>query len=176
MTSEEQNPAAGETSAGSSEEYSPMDFVYAGIRLNAKGERFVSVRVVLDIDKLGDEMLFQYSRSRDLNVGGIYRGAHFSKSGARGLDKNHLRYSGRWPDEGLRIHWSSLHDAAEAERRTRAIEAEEGRVSDLEKALLPARQLYDSLRRRYDKAGLAALEQAVLAALRTPPRKAEAKD
>lgn len=150
-----------------------MDFVYAGLRLNAKGERFVSVRVVLDVGELGDEMLFQYSRSRDLNVGGIYRGAQFSKSGARGLDKNHLRYSGRWPDEAMRIHWLSVHDAAEAERRTRAMETEEGRVSDLEKALVPARQLYESLRRRYDKAGLVALEQAVLAALRTPLRKVE---
>jgi len=174
--SDEQKRSPGGTPAGSSEEYSPMDFVYTGLRLNAKGERFVSVRVVLDAGTLGDEMLFQYSRSRDLNVGGVYRGAHFSKSGARGLDKSHLRYSGRWSDEGLRIQWSSLHDAAEAERRVRAMEAEEGRVSDLEKALLPARQLYDSLRRRYDKAGLAALEQAVLAALRTPPRKVETKD
>ncbi|WGK63455.1 hypothetical protein QAO71_16930 (plasmid) [Halopseudomonas sp. SMJS2] len=39
--------------------------------------------------------------------------------------------------------------------------------------LLPLRKLYASYSRQYDNAGKEALEQAVLRALRSPPRKGE---
>ncbi|MDR8093124.1 hypothetical protein KPB05_37340 [Burkholderia gladioli] len=147
------------------------DFVYTGLRLTGKGERCISLRVIDNEGCLSDERWFAYSRKSARAVGGVYRGARFSDKQAHGLES--VTFVKRWPDESQRIEWEAKEQAVEAQLRLKALEADAARTSDLELALTPARQVYDSMRRRYDKAGMAALEAAVLAALRAPLRKSE---
>lgn len=150
---------------------SALDFVYTGQRATGKDERCVSIRLIAEDGSLSEERWFKYSRKSDHVVGGIYRGARFSDTQAIGLER--VSFIRRWPDEAERIEWTAKHEAVEALFRLKSLESDAGRISDLERALRDARKAYDGFRKRYDKAGMAALEQAVLAALRAPLRKAE---
>jgi len=155
----------------STDNLSALDFVYTGQRATGKGDRCVSIRIIAEDGTLTEERWFKYSRKSDHVIGGIYRGARFSDTQAIGLER--VSFIRRWSDEADRIEWTAKHEAVGSQFRLKSLESEAGRISDLEKALREARKAYDGLRRRYDKAGMAALEQAVLAALRAPLRKAE---
>lgn len=149
----------------------PADFVYTGLRLDEKGKRRISIRVLNADGTLTGELWLEYSRKADRTVGAVYRGARFAEGQAAGIDG--AVFVERWNDEAQCIEWAARHQSVEARMRLKSLEADSGRVGELETALRPARKTYDSMRRRYDTAGMAALEQAVLAALRAPLRKSE---
>jgi len=104
-------------------------------------------------------------------IGGVYRGAEFTDSQARGLGA--VTFVERWKDQLACIDWRARDEAFEADHRRVKLEADAKKVNEVEAMLLPLRKLYASYSRKYDNAGKEALEQAVLRALRSPPRKCE---
>ncbi len=64
-------------------------------------------------------------------------------------------------------------EAFETQQCLAKLELDAKKVNELEALLLPLRKQYAVYSRQYDYAGQEALEQAVLRALRSPPRKVE---
>ncbi|AXZ75752.1 hypothetical protein D3W53_24690 (plasmid) [Escherichia coli] len=60
-------------------------------------------------------------------------------------------------------------------RQAAVVQADDRKRNELEELMLPIRKQYGALTKRRDRAGAAALEEAVLRALRAPIRKAEEK-
>jgi hypothetical protein len=155
-----------------SEELVPRDYVYCGQRLSQDDkERSVVIRVIGEDGTLGKELYYKYSRDFVGTIGGIYTGAKFSDTKVQGF--NQTRYKGRWDNSDDRLLWQMRDEEVETRLKLKKLEADDGRVSDLQRALTDARALYEKHYRAFDSAGCRALEQAVLAALRTPLRKIE---
>lgn len=152
--------------------YEPLEFVFCGFRKGDAG-LFISVATLRD-GVLVREMYFSKAKSkRRWVVGGIYSGASFSDSGAKGLDD--ARYVKAWEVQGAQIEWQAKSEQAEALARSEKLEADDRKRNELEEVMLPIRKQYGALIKRRDRAGAAALEEAVLRALRAPIRKAEEK-
>lgn len=155
-----------------SEELIPRDYVYCGQRLSADDkERSVVIRVIDDEGKLGKELYYKYSRDFTGVVGGIYTGAKFNDTKVQGF--NRTKYKSRWENSDNRLQWQMADEEVDVRLKLKKLEADAGRISDLQVALTDARKLYEKYYRAFDSAGCRALEQAVLAALRTPLRKIE---
>lgn len=153
-------------------EFLPFDFVYAGRRALKGDKPGAEIFKVVD-GQLGDRYVFAAKSLRGSVIGGVYRGAMFSKDQARGLGC--VAFVERWKDSVACIDWRSRDEAFDANQRRNKLEADSKRVNEIEAILLPLRKLYASYTRQYDQAGKEALEQAVLRALRSPPRKSEAE-
>jgi hypothetical protein len=152
--------------------YEPLEFVFCGFRKGDAG-LFISVATLRD-GVLGREMYFSKGKSkRRWVVGGIYSGASFSDNGAKVLDDAH--YVKAWEVQGDKIEWQAKSEQAEALARSEKLEADDRKRNELEELMLPIRKQYGALTKRRDRAGAAALEEAVLRALRAPIRKAEEK-
>ncbi|MDW2095444.1 hypothetical protein R7097_28330, partial [Vibrio sp. 1866] len=80
-----------------------------------------------------------------------------------------------WEVQGDKIEWQAKSEQAEALARSEKLEADDRKRNELEELMLPIRKQYGALTKRRDRAGAAALEEAVLRALRAPIRKAEEK-
>lgn len=148
------------------------EFVYTGIRVDAKQKRFVTLRLIEADDVLGQEMHFDFKRDRSRVVGNVYS-CEFSEDGStvRGLER--AKWVRTWPNEQDRIEWAARESQAETQIKRAKLEADAGRVSDIERIMRPLRQQYEAMRNRYDMEGVAALEGAIMSALRTPVRKSE---
>lgn len=145
------------------------DFVFIGKALDDKMKVFVIIQPIEADGTLGKKMSYGFNRKRDKNVGGIYTGAMFDEAGTvRNLDGS--RFQKLWPNQEERMVWQAKNEAVESELRGAKLEKDEGRISEIEKILLPIRQTYENMRFRHDWAGCEALEKAVLRALRSAPR------
>lgn len=153
-------------------DFHPFDYVYTG-RCTLKGGKTGGQLGRLIDGRIEDTFVFEARNFKGKAIGGIYRGATFGDQSARGLEG--AKYVGRWSDESACIDWRARDDALEAKMRLAKLEADAKRMNDIEVILLPLRKLYASYARRYDHAGKEALEQAVLRALRSLPRKSEAE-
>lgn len=154
-------------------EHVARDYVYCGVRLAKNdNDRFVEIRVINEDGTLSDGSWYKYKRSFERTIGAVYSGATFNGQGqVRGLVE--ARFKGMWDKAEDRIEWKSLEEAALSKVKLKRMEADAGRVSDLEASLKDARKLYSKLRQQFDSAGCRALDQLVLAALHTPLRKIE---
>jgi hypothetical protein len=148
----------------------PFDFVYAGRRA-LKGDK-PGAQIIRIVDaRLADTFVFDAKHLKGRVVGGVYRGALFSKGTARGLGS--AAFVERWKDQSLCIEWRAHDEAFEADQRLLKLEADAKKLNEIEAMLLPLRKLYASYTHRHDNAGKEALEKALLRALRSPPRKTE---
>lgn len=151
--------------------FEPLDFIYGGLREH-KGS-FVMVIIPLRKGKPQRAFVFKGKPKRRLAIGGVYQGSEFSDDAVRGLDS--ASYKAQWEDDSSIMEWQALHDDAQATVRCLKEEADARKRNLIEEAMLPLRKQYTTLQRQRDSAGLAALEQAVLRALRAPVTKAEQK-
>ncbi|MCK9709870.1 hypothetical protein [Pseudomonas syringae] len=151
-------------------EFLPFDFVYAGRRA-LKGDKPGAEIFRIIEGRLADSYVFASKALKGHAIGGVYRGAQFTNSQARGLGT--ATFVERWSDQLACIDWRARDEAFDASQRLIKLEADAKKVNEVEAMLLPLRKLYASYSRQYDHAGKEALEQAVLRALRSPPRKSE---
>lgn len=160
------------TSQAEVPEFLPFDFVYAGRRLLKGDKSGAEIFRIID-GRLADSYVFASKSLKGNVIGGVYRGAQFSDSQARGLGV--VTFVERWNDQLACIDWRARDEAFEADQRRIKLESDAKKVNEIEAMLLPLRKLYASYSRQYDHAGKEALEQAVLRALRSPPRKNESE-
>lgn len=148
----------------------PAPFVYAGLRVGI-GNTLVEQLHPLRGNKLGEPMFFTANRKRRRRVvGGVYEGASFSETQASGLDA--ARYAREWTgaDAGaLLAEWTAKDEGASIEMKTLKLEADALKVNAIAAQLRTLRLAYAALRGRGDHSGCAALEGAVLRALRRAP-------
>lgn len=154
------------------EQFIPCDFVYCGVVLSGK-EMSVCIASIQDNGELGSQSFFPHKKSRELSIGGIYRGASFSETKVSGLDAVH--YVSRHSNEDDIIKWRARNDAAKTKDRSLKLEKDAKKINEIDEQLKSLRKLYSTYRKRNDHAGLEALEAAVLRSLRTPIRQAEAE-
>lgn len=158
------------TSQAKEPEFLPFDFVYAGRRALIGDKPGVEIfRIVCG--RLADSYVFSSKSLKGNAIGGVYRGATFTDDQAHGLGA--AKFVERWKDQVACIDWRARDEAFEASQRRIKLEADAKKVNEIEAMMLPLRKLYASYTRQYDNAGKEALEQAVLRALRSPPRKCE---
>lgn len=152
--------------------FNRREFVYTGVRVDAKNKRFVTLSLINEDGTLGKPMSFDYKRSYAKITGQVYA-CEFSEdeNTVRGLDR--ASWLRAWDNEQDRIDWQSRESAAETDVKRAKLEADAGRVSDIQRIMTPLRAQYEAMRDRYDMEGCRALEAAVMAALRTPVRKTE---
>jgi hypothetical protein len=151
-------------------EFLPFDFIYAGRRALKGDKPGAEIFRIID-GRLADSFVFASKNLKGNVIGGVYRGAEFTDSQARGLGS--ATFVERWKDQLACIDWRARDEAFEADQRRIKLQADAKKVNEVEAMLLPLRKLYASYSRQYDHAGKEALEQAVLRALRSPPRKSE---
>lgn len=149
----------------------PFDFVYAGRRALKGGKPGVEIFRIVD-GRLAESFVFESKSLKKSNViGGVYRGARFTDNQAYGLGA--VAFVERWKDQLACVDWRARDEAFETNQRRLKLEADAKKVNEVEAMLLPLRKLHAAYSRKYDHAGKEALEQAVLRALRSPPRKSE---
>lgn len=171
MAAAKKQPAAAEGAA------SPLierHFVYMGVRMGAGDKKLIAIGLLAPGNKDevdGDPLIFEWKRTRDHVVGGVYRGAKFSATQAAGLDR--ARRDGTWEDRGAVALWEAKEQAVLADLASRKLEADQKRVGEIQRRMLPMRRQYADLLKRYARADMEAMERAVMAALRTPPRSYE---
>lgn len=153
-------------------EFQPFDFVYSG-RCALKGGKAGAEIHRLDDGRLAGSYVFEARSLKGKVIGGIYRGALFTDNKARGLDD--VKYVDRWKDQGACIDWRARDEAFDTNQRLCKLEAEAKKINEIEAIMLPLRKLHATYLRQYDNAGKEALEQAVMRALRSPPRKTESE-
>lgn len=150
-------------------ELKAQDFVFTGWREH-KGRLYLAVTPIQDGELLNTGHYSTKGKRRWV-VGGVYTGAMFSSDTAKGLEQ--ARYDRMWDDKGAIIHWQAVSDEAEATVRSVKVETDARKRNEIEAAMLPLRKQYAVLLKQRDRAGLAALENAVVRALRAPVRAAE---
>jgi hypothetical protein len=145
------------------------DFVYTGRRWR-EGKFSVTLRRVTEAGVLEDsELVYAYSKEwKRFAVGGVYRGASFSESSIRGFVSALMER--RWDDAMDRAEWAAREEDALAQERTARLEEDTRKTNEIADILVPLRARYDALRKRYDRPGMVAIENAVLRALREPLR------
>lgn len=151
-------------------DFQPFDFVYAGRRAMVGNKAGGMIHRVVE-GRLAEGELFDAKTFKSMAIGGVYRGAVFAESRARGLAG--ARFVERWKDSARCIDWRARDEAYEADKRHDKLQADARKINEIEAMLLPLRKLYATYRQKYDHAGQEALEQAVLRALRANPRKSE---
>jgi len=156
----------------------PRDYVYIGKRWSSKGKVIMGYQLIKEDGTLEDPPIFwEFDRKMERSIGCVYTGAKFSDITASGgisaMGIASAKFKKAWPNQEDRIQWQNKNDDVEADVRNQKLEKDAGRVSDIERIMLPLRQQYESMRVRRDWAGQEALERAVLRALKISPRKIE---
>lgn len=154
------------------EELESLDFVFCGWR-ESRGRLLMAVTPLRD-GVMQETSYFSTKSKRRWVIGGIYTGAEFGESSARGLDQ--ARYTSKWEDQGDIIQWQAVSDKAESIVRGQKVEADARKRNEIEAVMLPLRKQYAALLKQRDRAGLAALEEAALRALRAPVRATESNE
>jgi hypothetical protein len=163
-----QSPPAAEVKES---EHRPLDLAYCGRRWTDSGKLFVVICPIKE-GVLQKEMWFDFDRKAVRTVGGVYSGASFSEKGVRGLSAR-LQYLRQWPDSSQLLDWQARDEDAEVQARSKKLEGDAKRVSEIEKIMLPLRAQYEGYRKKHDVAGMRALRAAVQNALMSAPRKTE---
>lgn len=154
------------------EEFVAKRFVHAGSRwAYEKKKMWVAIAPLNDDGTLGELRYFDWSRKRDRVVGGVYTGTTFSAGSVKGL--NTARFDGKYHDRAQILEWDVKHHDATKQSASVKLEKDMGKTSELEDLLLPLRRQYEAARNRYDHGKTAAIEAAVLAALRAKVRPEE---
>lgn len=154
-----------------SDEFFKRQFVYLGQR-TGKSDQCAVIRIVLNDEIVSDEIWYKYDRDWAKKVvGGIYDGAEFNEKQVRGFKAAH--YVRRWGKSQDLIDWVARDQKAEADKRSEKLQADARRVSEIDKIMLPLRQQYAALSKKYDSAGMRALQSAVMQSLIEAPRKSE---
>lgn len=149
--------------------YIPMEYVCCGRRWSSvSGKLLISIRTI-DGSELGEEMVFPFDRKMNRSVGAVYSGASFNVKGARGLSGTN-QFLRPWANKTDVIDWQARDEHAETMARSKKLEGDLKKVSEIEKILLPLRVQYDSYRVKRDHAGMEALTAAVVRALASRPR------
>lgn len=149
-----------------------LDFVYCGRRWSDASNKLVlCIRPIKD-GELQEAMLFAFDRKAHRTVGGVYSGAEFGGSSARGIAGS-LRYERMWEDRTELIDWQARDEYAESASRRRKLEADAKKISEIERIMLPLRNQFQAYRVKRDHAGMEALRAAVLNALASAPRASE---
>ncbi|MEO5774699.1 MAG: hypothetical protein ABIQ32_11360 [Sphingomicrobium sp.] len=154
------------------EQFEVCDFIYCGVRQIIGGKLGDCVLPLL-ADGTRATRLFARKGNKGSRrvVGGVYAGAKFSAEQASGLDA--ARFVRRWDNADDVMRWEAADGQAEDAIRTKKLEADAGRISEIERVLLPLRRVYHAHRRQNDHSGMEALRAAVQRALSTPPRVSE---
>lgn len=152
-------------------EFEELDFAYCGRRLMSDGTLALCIRPIKDGALQGD-MLYSFTRKAHRAVGGVYRGAKFQGGTMSGLQAN-LQFVRRWDQAKDLIDWQARDEAAESHTRSKKLEADAKKASEIEKIMLPLRAQYDRYKYSRDHAGMEALRDAVLRALTSKPRPEE---
>ncbi len=146
------------------ESMQPRLFVYAGKR---PGENATAVDIIYllnDDSTLGKKYAFKavrYGRT----IGGIYEGATFSDTSARGLA--YVKFCGMWGGKVQPeiVEWTALTQAFEDELKAKRLEADAKKMNVIERQMEPLRAVYTALRERGAYSEMRAVKAAVLAAL-----------
>jgi hypothetical protein len=153
-------------------EFVALDFVYCGRRWSkSSGSMMLCVRAIKD-GVLQDAGLYAFDRKAHRAIGGVYSGAVFSEEGIRNLSGD-LVYQRRWDVREDLIDWQARDEAAESASRSKKLEADAKKISEIEKIMLPLRVQYENYRKKRDHAGMEALRAAVVNALASSPRSTE---
>lgn len=148
------------------------DFVYTGRRA-MKGNKPGAEVFRIENGRLRNGYIFTIMSLKGKVIGGVYRGAQFSDTHALGIGT--ATFVERWSGQSDCIVWRARDEAFDANQRLLKLEADAKKVNEIESMLLPLRKLHASYSRQYDHAGKEALEQAVLRALRSAPRRSESE-
>lgn len=154
------------------EEHIPLNFIYTGVVYTSHGLGIEVIPINQD-GGLGDAGCYSHKKSREYAIGGIYSGATFSGTSARGLDS--ASYQSMYGDKDAIIGWKARNDLAKSKERTAKLEKDSKKINEIDNELLHLRKLYATYRKRNDRAGMDALESAVISSLRTPLRQSELK-
>ena len=163
------------TDAAQPEEFTPENYVCKGRRLaHDDGKLYVVLAPIGDHDAgdesfaLGDERQYELSKgTRRLMTG--YRYSIPTKPGGSTIQAASAKMLGPFKSPN-RANWQAETDAAEAEYELLQASKRAGDRDELLAALLPFRRTYQ---KTIGTARKTALELALLAALRTPPRSHE---
>lgn len=153
------------------QELAAMDFVYSGRRWSSNGKLLITLYPIVD-GVLQKERVFEYDRKAHRVVGGIYTGAKFNDGSMLGFTSA-LQYVGRWENQADLLEWQAKDEHAETRSKARKLEADDKKISEIERILLPLRIQYESMRKRRDMAGMEALRLALNNALYSAPRESE---
>ncbi|UWE19331.1 hypothetical protein [Herbaspirillum huttiense] len=145
-----------------------MDFVYRGRRILGSGKLAVCLAPLQD-GKALQERHFLFDKKAHRAIGGIYSGAKFTANEMSGLSA-HLTFVGKWQAAADLIDWEARDALAEQIARSKRLESDVKKVSEIEKILLPLRRQFENYRQKRDTAGMEALRKAVVSALGTSPR------
>lgn len=152
------------------EAFVAKDFVYCGVRMFKKELGVVIVALNPD-GTLGKESAYDYKKSRERTIGGIYRGALFSETQCQGIDT--VKYVESYKDSEAVIGWQARNDQAKSQERINKLEKDAKKTNEIDTMMLPLRKYFNNYRKRNDYAGMDALEAAVIRSLRTPIRQSE---
>ncbi|AVX93305.1 hypothetical protein [Pseudomonas psychrophila] len=83
-------------------DFLPFDFVYAGRRALKGDKPGAEIFRIVD-GRIADSFVFEAKTLKGKVIGGIYRGALFTDTKARGLGA--VKYVDRWNDQGACIDW-----------------------------------------------------------------------
>lgn len=140
----------------------PMRFIYGGRRLGKDG-LIDSIIPIDDNGAMTKERVFKGERAERI-VGGIYDGAQFSDTHAKGLPS--ARYSGRWIQKSDLVKWEAEHAAAKAEMRRERLEKDAKGMSIIDDQMAELRRIYQGHLKHGDHAACMAMEKAVVLSLR----------
>lgn len=152
------------------EEFLARDYVYCGV-VFFDNSLSVVICQINENGELAPANYYDYKKSRDKVISGIYRGASFSDTSARGIDN--AIYQGYYSDNEKIISWKARNDQARTKERTAKLEKDAKRINEIDNILLPLRKIYAGYRKKNDYAGIKALQNAVLRSLQTPIRQSE---
>jgi hypothetical protein len=155
------NDTAGQT-------FEPRDFVYMGMRwLPSTKEAAIALAPLCpETGKPLNTRMFDVKRGRSMIVGGIYRGAEFSQSMVRGLDR--VNYSGgRYGNtDGTVSEWEALDSEARVKLRSQQMERKDKGANEImQRSLQELHERFTAALTRGDMATCEALKAAVVRAL-----------
>lgn len=157
--------AADQAAAGT-----PRDYVYQGIAIARGNKKLSCFGVIGDNGEIERRFVTTYATKFGSVIGGIYSGARFSEDVMFGVGN----YTGkRWPNQQDILDWTSKSREAADQLALVKLETESRRLDEYETILAPIRKQYDRARNLFDNSACAAIERAVLAAIRGKPRKYE---
>jgi hypothetical protein len=150
----------------SDDDFKPQDYVYIGRRQLKDGKIGHFIRRIDNTGELGKESGYVDLKKFRPVVGGVYTGATFSETHAKGIDS--AKYNRQWPDVMHRLEWQALDRNTEAEIKRERIEKDARRTNEMDRILLPIRRAIYNANRRGDYAEAHAIRNVVQISLNKP--------